>query len=300
MVSVSCIIVTYNSGNILLDCLESISVGAGELSYEVIVIDNASSDNVIHQAKVRFPDIQLVQNTENRGFAGGNNQGLVIAKGQYLLLLNPDVILQPNSLVELVNYLKQNQLVGIVGPKTFDATGNISLTANATYSPLTVLWQYVGLDRLFPHIVYGKYRHLITTAEIPFEVNWVQGCCLLMRRQVYETIGGLDEGFFLFAEEPDYCERATLAGWKTIFVPSAEIKHFESTVVSRFPERRIRNYHISPLHYFRKRKQNIQVWMLKFGFTLELLIKMMVQLLKRTDLRRILIYWNVLCEIWQY
>jgi N-acetylglucosaminyl-diphospho-decaprenol L-rhamnosyltransferase len=300
----SIIIVTYNPGEILFDCLRSLPDGVGDLSYEAIVVDNASQDGIVGQAIERFPAVRFIINTDNRGFAGGNNQGLAEAKGQYLLLLNPDVIVERGSLKKLVDFLKGHPQAGVVGPHTVDRNGNLSLTANAPYNALTILWQYLGLDRLFPNRVYGWYRKQSMTATEPFEVGWVQACCLITRREVYERIGGLDEGFFLFAEDPDFCDRAAKAGWKTYFVPDVQITHFESSVVSHYPERKIRNYHISPLHYFRKRKQAGQVILLKLGFTFELLLKMVIRMLQRLGGERggtaPHIYWTILSEVLRY
>jgi N-acetylglucosaminyl-diphospho-decaprenol L-rhamnosyltransferase len=298
------IIVTYNAGVILYDCLRSLPAGVGDLSSEIIVIDNASQDGIVEQAAEQFPAVRLIMNPDNRGFAGGNNQGLAEATGEYLLLLNPDVVVEPDSLKIMADFLKEQPEIGVVGPHTVDRNGDLSLTAYGPYSALSILWQYTGLNRLFPNHLYGKYRQLSAAATQPFEVAWVQACCLLTRREVYGRIGGLDERFFLFAEDPDFCDRAAQTGWKTYFVPDARIMHLESSVVSRYPERRIRNYHISPLHYFRKRKQPGQVILLKLGFSLELGVKLVVAFAARLSGRaigsRLPIYWNVLREVWGY
>jgi N-acetylglucosaminyl-diphospho-decaprenol L-rhamnosyltransferase len=298
------IIVTYNPGIILYDCLHSLFAGVGDLSCEIIVVDNASQDGIIEQAAEQFPAVRFILNSDNRGFAGGNNQGLAEAIGQYLLLLNPDVIVEPDSLKVLVDFLKNHPEAGVAGPHTFDGEGNLSLTAFASYNTFTILWQYIGLNRLFPNHVYGHYRRRSAAASKPFAVEWIQACCLLTRREVYAQIGGLDEGLFLFAEDPDFCDRAARAGWKTYFVPDAHIMHLESAVISRYPERRIRNYHISPLHYFHKRKQESQVRLLKLGFSVELGVKCVIALVGelrgKNIATRLPIYWKVLREIWRF
>ena len=305
MIDLSIIIVTYNPGEIFFDCLKSISSGVGTLAYEVIVIDNASQDGIVQQAVPKFPDVQFILNADNKGFAGGNNQGLKQATGQFLLLLNPDVIVHENSITTLVRYLEKNSSVGIVGPRTFDANGLASLTAQASYNAFTILWKYLGFALLFPDYFYGKYRRTVMSNNtIPFEVSWVQGSCLLFRREVYDAVGGLDEGFFLFSEEPDFCERAMRSGWKTVYIPTATVAHFESTAVSRYPERRIRAYHLSPLYYLRKRNLRGQIWILKLGFTVELLAKMGVRLLQllrgNSTGPLVTIYLQVLREVWRY
>ena len=299
MTDLSIIIVTYNPGPILFDCLSSLPDGAGTLDYEVLVVDNNSTDGVPHAAAEQHPKMRFIFNRDNRGFAGANNQGLELVQGRYLLLLNPDVIVEPVSLQALVEFLEATPSAGIAGPRTLDGSGQVTLTAHTDYKPPVILWQYLGLDRLLPNRVYGRYRRACETAAEPFPVAWVQGCCLLLRRAVYEQIGGLDEEFFLFAEEPDFCDRAQRAGWSTWFIPAARVHHLESTSVKRYHEARIRSYHLSPLHYFRKRGQVGAMGVLKIGFTLELGLKAIVRLSQR-DGERVRVYGRVVRAVWVF
>lgn len=299
-------IVTYNPGAILLDCLRSLTGGAAGLRYDVILVDNNSQDGMVDAAIQQYPDIEIILNKDNRGFAAANNQGLARARGGYLLLLNPDVIVGRAALAQMVTYLEQHTEVGIVGARTFDAAGDVALSAYGRYTPLSILWQYWGGDRLFPHQVFGVYRRACREATEPFAVNWVQGHCLMMRRTVYEKIGGLDEGLFLFAEEPDFCERAAKAGWKTVYLPEATVTHQESSAVARYPLVKMRHYHISPLHYFRKRGQRAAVWALKLGFALELGFKWLLRAAQNrirpseTTRARLVAYPVVIREMWRY
>lgn len=288
MTTLSIIIVTYNPGAILLDCLWSLPAGVTDLTYEVIVVDNASTDGLVQQAQVAFPHHRYILNTDNRGFAGGNNQGLAQATGDYLLLLNPDVIVEPGSLKAMVAFLETASSVGIVGPRTLNRNGDLAHTAHGLYTAWSVLREYLGLNRLF----------LLTdspspTDRTPVRVAWVQAHCLLLRHQVYEQVGGLDEAFFLFCEDPDFCERAAGAGWQTWYLPNEIVRHLESSTISRYPERRIRSYHLSPLHYFRKRGRHGQVLLLKLGFTLELIIKGLAKP------ARLSFHLQLLREIWR-
>ena len=304
--ALSIILVTYNPGALVLDALHSLPDGTGELPIEVIIVDNASQDGTPERVAQEFPEGRLITNADNRGFAAANNQGLAAASGNYILLLNPDVIVHPGALAEMVIYLDKNPDVGLVGPRVFDSEKRVTLTAHVPFSVATILWQYLGLDRLFPNWVYGHYRRGCQYAEGPFEVGWVSGCCLMMRREVYEQIGGLDDGLFLFAEEPDFCGRAAEAGWRTLFLPGASVTHYESSVVSRYTATRVRHYHLSPLYYFRKRGRESAVLALKIGFTLELLVKTVIRLFQMAWRRdeelasRVQTYWDVLGEVWCY
>lgn len=304
MTDLSVIIVTYNPGVILAQCL--VSVIKSQIDLEVVVVDNASTDGTPELVRQNFSRVHLITNQENKGFAGANNQGLATTNGQYRLLLNPDVIVDDQAFAQMISFMEAHPEVGIVGPCTFDEHDKVAVTARTPYRPLNILWQYVGLDWVFPNHVYGVYRRACETATEPFEVGWVQGSCLMLRDKVYQKIGGLDEGFFLFCEEPDFCDRAFKAGWKTYFLPSARIHHLESSSVSRYPLRKLHHHHISPLYYFRKRQQRRSVIILKLGFSLELIAKSLIRLgldsihHKKPSLGRAKNYWIVLAEVWRY
>ncbi len=276
--SLSIIIVTFNPGDLVFNCLESVQAGNSELDVEIIVVDNASSDGALDQVKARFDGVKIIARTKNLGFAVGSNQGLSIARGEYLLLLNPDVIVQPDTFTTMIRYMASHPDAGIIGPRIYDEQGRVALTAYPTYAPGMILWQYLGLDRVFRHIVYGRYRKQCQKATEAFSVETVQGSCFMLRRQVYQQIGGLDESFFLFCEEPDFCERARSRGWKVFYVPDAQITHYESSTVSRYTPARVRSYHLSPLIYFRKRSRHGAVLALKLGFSFELLLKLILRL----------------------
>lgn len=302
---ISTIIVTYNSGEILLSCLENLTRASQELATEIIVVDNNSTDGTPERIMRHFPDITLVQNISNRGFAAANNQGLAAACGKYMLLLNPDALVEPDTLTRMVEYLEEYPQVGIAGPRMYDGEGHIALTAYPTFSPLMILWQYVGLDRIFPYAIYGRYRRQCEQATEPFAVETVQGSCFWIRREVYEQIGGLEEAFFLFCEEPDYCERARSTGWEVMYLPAAHVTHFESTTVSRYTSARLRSYHLCPLIYFRKRQRSGAVTVLKLGFTFELAGKLAVRLLQIALGRREFgphakAYIRILIDIWKH
>ncbi len=306
MTALSVVIVTFNPGELVLECLRSLPGNVAGEPLEVIVVDNASQDGTPSRIEGEFPHVRLIANQSNGGFAAANNQGLRLARGQYLLLLNPDVVVHPGALESMVAYMEASPQVGIVGPRTFDGMGQVALTARPEFTPLSILWQYLQLHRLFPNRVTGRYRRAALASQHPFEVSWVQASCLMLRRAVYEEIGGLDEGFFLFAEEPDLCERARSQGWEVVYLPSAEVTHYESSTTSRYAPQKIRCHHISPLYYFRKRDQKGPIRVLKVGFTIELIVKLAIRLAEaivRHDserLGRVVVYWNVLGEVWRY
>ncbi len=306
MPTLSIIIVTYNSGDILSACLRSLASGAGSVSYETIVVDNNSQDGTPERVRTQFQGVRLISNSDNLGFASANNKGLAQASGRYCLLLNPDVIVEAGALERLVAHLEEIPRIGVTGPRVLDAKGAVALSGYGAYTVGSVLWQYLGLVKIYPYVGFGHYWRLLRASDEPFAVEWVQACCILFRREVYEQIGGLDEGLFMFAEEPDFCDRARRAGWGIDFFPGAQVQHFESTTVSRYPLIRMRHYHISPLHYFRKRGKKAAVWVLKFGFLAELSAKCLVHTLQyklkpaEWLKARLEAYPVVLGEIWRY
>lgn len=280
MFKLSIIIVTYNPGSVVVDCLRSIpDLEANH--WEIIVVDNKSTDGMIPRIREAFPQICIIENAENKGFAGANNIGLEAAQGEYVVLMNPDVILEPDTMQTLTAYLDKTPQVGIVGPRTFTSTGKVDLSVHPRLSVSTILWQFWGLDRLFPYRMIGKYLKQAETAVDPFEVAWLQGHCLMFRRQIYEEIGGLDEGLFLYNEEPDFCERAEARGWKCVFVPQSRLVHLGSTTISRYTYVKMLHTHISMLYFFRKRRTLGSVWALKIGFVIELLMKWCIRAVQR-------------------
>ena len=307
MTDLSIIVVTYNAGDFIIDCLRSLIPALPVPEHaKILVIDNASHDGTPEHVAETFPHIRLIRNPENRGFAAANNQGLALTTGRYIVLLNPDVVVQPDALSLMADFLDQHPNAGIAGPRMLTGDGMVALTAYPPYSVGVILWQYLGLARVFPYAVFGRYRRQCEQAVQPFPVGWVQGSCFMLRREVYEQIGGLDEELFLFAEEPDYCDRAQQAGWETYYVPAAVVTHYESSSVSRFHDVRVRHYHLSPLHYFRKRGKGSAVLALKVGFSLELLAKIGVRLVQglwdrsKDTASRIRAYRLALGEMWRY
>lgn len=305
MIKLSIVIVTYNPGELVLDCLSRLLMSARS-DWEIIVVDNDSRDGSPAQIQARFPEVRIIHNPENRGFAAANNVGLANAAGQYLALMNPDVLVEPDTFDELMHYLEEHCDAGIVGPRTFTGTGKVDLSVHPPLTVASILFQFWGFDRLFPYRMIGRYLRQAETATDPFEVAWLQGHCFVFRRAVYDQVGGLDEGLFLYNEEPDFCDRASKHGWKSVFVPSATVIHLGSTTISRYSYVKMLHTHISMLYFFRKRKQAISVRLLKVGFVVELVVKWAVRMFQRTikphsvSAEKVKAYPRVIAEVIRY
>ncbi|MEX1112817.1 MAG: glycosyltransferase family 2 protein [Candidatus Andersenbacteria bacterium] len=229
MKGLSIIIVNWNTGPLLRRCLESLNtLPEKDLITQVVVVDNASSDDSIQQAKVdtyAIP-IEWKELEVNEGFAKGNNIGIdwtlhTHGTDQHIFLLNPDTEVQSGALLTLLNVFERHSDVGIVGPKLFEPGGILQPSVHSFPTVWTLIAVYLKLHSLFPNTVRGQGSINIETV-----VDEVKGAAFLIRDEVMDTIGPLDEGYWIWFEEVDYCKRALNAGWKTIYTPNAAVLHY--------------------------------------------------------------------------
>ncbi len=271
--TLSTLVVTYNSAAHIGPCLESLLASRGFDAVEILVVDNASADATRAIITARFPTVRLIASPVNLGFAAANNLAARQATGDYLAIVNPDLTVPPDSLRRLVDYLEQAPAVGIAGPRTLDTEGRVTLSARPPYS----LWHILGMHWYFgaicPRLIYGRYVALNRTADLPVDVGWLQGSCLVLRRSLFEQLGGFDESFFLYVEDIDLCDRARQQGYRIVFVPMAMAVHLGGATTRAQPLMRVRGYHASPLHYFRKRQKPLHAFLIRGIFILELLVK---------------------------
>ena len=230
MIDVSIIIVNWNTRDILRDCLQSVYDQTKEISYEVIVIDNASSDDSVDMVKKEFPQVILIENKENRGFAAANNQGIAIAKGRYILLLNSDTIILDNAVYKTLLIADANVQAGIIGCRALNRDRTLQRTCFMFPSVLNMLLSMTGLYKLFPKSKFFGREHMSWwNRDDEREVDVVTGCFMFVRREVIEKIGVMNEDYFIYAEETDWCFKAKKAGFKVLFTPFAEIIHLGGT-----------------------------------------------------------------------
>ena len=225
--AVSVIIVSWNTRDVLRDCLRSIAAQT-RARHEIIVIDNASSDGSAAMAAEEFPDARVVANLENRGFAAANNQGLRFARGRHVLLLNPDTLVLDGAIDRMLAWLERRADVGCAGCQVLEDAGTIQRTCFADPGPLNTLIVEMGLLRLFPggalsrRPEYGDWDRRSAR-----DVDVVSGMFMLVPRPVLEKVGFLDEDFFIYSEEADWCRRIRDAGYRCVFTPEARIIHLD-------------------------------------------------------------------------
>ena len=219
---VSIIIVNWNTGNLLTNCLKSVSEAVQDLDFEVIVVDNASTDGSAAIVREYFPWVDLIESQINLGFAAGNNLALCRASGESFLLLNPDTIVLPEAISHLVTAMRANPRLGVAGAQLLNLDGS----RQTSWGVFPSLWTEVPLlSRL------GKRRRLQSAVEQSSKslaltlVDWVSGAGLMIRRQAVEEVGLLDEAYWLYTEETDWCYRVCEAGWQIALSPAAQIYH---------------------------------------------------------------------------
>jgi N-acetylglucosaminyl-diphospho-decaprenol L-rhamnosyltransferase len=251
MIDVSILIVNWNVADLLDACLGSIVNGpvriagpgqdaesqAGRLAVEIIVVENASTDH---------------SQAENLGFTRGNNVGLKAAAGRHILLLNPDTEVIGDALLVLAAYLDEHPDVGIVGPRTLNTDGSTQSTRREFPTLLTALFESTWLQRWAPQAVLRHFYMEDFPDDGTFDVGWVQGSALMARREVYNQIGGLDEGYIMFSEELDWCRRAAEAGWRRVYVGAARIMHHGGKSTDQVVAQRHIYFQGSKVRYFRK------------------------------------------------
>jgi GT2 family glycosyltransferase len=259
----SIIIVSFNTHDVLLDCLASVYAKTEGVSFEIIVVDNASHDETVASVSERFPDIRLICNEENKGFSAANNQGILESSGRWVVLLNPDTCLIENSFLKISEYLQEHPEFSILGPGIINETGQQSPTRLWEDRPQDAAWKILGL--------YNPNNELQRMGDMQAkEALVISGCCFLIRRELFEEIGLLDENYFLYNEEDDFCRRARKHGGKICFFPETSIQHLhgKSTHQPEHRERVILETYKSNLYFYSKHYSN------GWNFVLRALYKM--------------------------
>lgn len=250
---VSIIIVNWNTIDLLRDCLTSVYECAGDVDYEIIVVDNASIDGSVEMVKKNFKDVILIENTENRGFAAANNQGIAVAKGRYVLLLNSDTIVLDNSIANTVRFADKNPQTAVTGCQVLNLDGTIQRTCFKFPSILNMLLSSTYLYKLFPkNKFFGREQMTWWDRSDVRQVDVVTGCFMLVRREAIEQVGMMDERFFMYGEETDWCYRFWKSGWKIMFAPVGRIIHFGGQSAAKRPVAMIIQLRLSILKFINK------------------------------------------------
>jgi len=245
----SIIIVSWNTRQILEDCLKSIYSNPPAGDFEILVIDNCSSDGSAEMVKTFFPQARLIVNAANLGFAGANNQGVRLSQGRYILLLNSDTLVKPVALETLVRFMDDNPTVGVSGARLFNQDGSLQVSCYPAPTLGREIWRLFHMDRVRPLAVYPMETWPL---DRPYYVDTLLGACLLLRHEVLDQVGLMDEDYFMYSEEIDLCIRVQRAGWLLAWVPQAQIVHFGGQSTKQVAQDMFLRLYRGKIRYFRK------------------------------------------------
>jgi hypothetical protein len=272
-VELSIIIVNYNTEEELFQCILSITQSRINVEYEVIVVDNASKKGSLSRVKNTF-NIRTIQNTKNVGFARAVNQGIHHSKGKYILLLNPDTVVEQNTIQTLLDWIKEKKDLGCVAPAITYPDGKLQPSVRSFPTFIKVFFGRRSLlTRLFPNNpITRSYLLLDMDYTKPQEVDWVTGACLMTRKDILNEVGLLDERFFLFVEDADFCYRLKEHGYKVYYIPNVKVIHKFGAATDKFWQRSLLSHNFGMFLFFEKHyNPNIVLKSLLFiGLTLRL------------------------------
>jgi len=224
---VSIIIVAWNVRELLYHCLESVFTETKGISFEVIYVDNASEDGSVDMVMKEFPEVRIIQNSKNEGFIKANNQGIETSEGRYILLFNSDTIVLNNAIAKMVKFADTNPGSAIVGCKVLNPDRTLQRSCFMYPSLLNLLLSATYLYKMFPkNRFFGREEMTWWDFNEIKEVETVCGCCSLVRKEAIKQVGLMDERYFVYGDDPDWCYRFKKDGWKILFTPEAEIIHY--------------------------------------------------------------------------
>jgi GT2 family glycosyltransferase len=297
---VSIVIINWNTRELLLDCLTSVSQTTAGCTVEVIVVDNGSSDGSPQAVREQFPQVTLIENTENRGFARANNQALTRAAGRYVLLLNSDARLTGGALKNLVSFMDKTPEAGIAACQYLNQDGSKQNSFDNYPTLSTELLNKTLLKTLFPEKFPSKKRDYTN----PLEVDSVIGACMIVRSETIKQVGTLDEDYFFFIEETDWCFRMKQAGWKIYHLPHIGIYHLQGQSKEKNPSKAWIEYYRSVYLFFKKHRSPFSYYTLRVARAVKVAINLALVIvgilftlgMNKRLLRRFRIYSDLL--IW--
>jgi N-acetylglucosaminyl-diphospho-decaprenol L-rhamnosyltransferase len=254
MLDLSIVVVNWNTRDLLRDCLESVYASEGEFDFETIVVDNCSHDGSAAMVRQEFPHIHLIENDVNGGYAYANNLGLRRLQARYYLLLNPDTVLPPDALKDMLAFMEAHPEAGMAGPKLVMADGELDLACRRSFpTPENSFYKLFGLSRLFPRSKrFGQYNLTYLDPDEMAEVDSVVGAFMMVRGEVIEQVGLLDEEYFMYGEDLDWALRAKNAGWKAYYCPDVTVLHYKRQASKQNPQKARHEFWRAMCVFYRK------------------------------------------------
>jgi len=282
----SIIIVSYNTKDLLKKCIESIYMTYLKNDLEVLVVDNGSSDGSPTMVREEFGDVILIESKENLGFARANNIAVKKAKGYYILLLNPDTIAAEGCLNKSIQYMDKHRDIGVLGCKVMLPDGRLDLACRRSFpTPEVSFYRMAGLSKLFPkHKRFAQYNLTYLDENETYEVDSVVGAFMMVRREVVEQVGLLDEDYFMYGEDIDWCCRIKQTGWKVVYYHEAEIIHCKGACGGKKNPRIIREFYRAMYLFYKKHYKSeysfVTAGIIYLGITLKLMLSLAINQFK--------------------
>lgn len=276
MLDLGIVIVNYNTRDLLRDCLNSVFESRGDISFQVCVVDNASSDGSADMVQREFPQVNLIRSAENLGYACANNLGLkalgfalrdsggrVASVPTYVLLLNPDTVLPPRALSVMLEFISSRPRVGVAGPRLVLPNGELDLACRRSFpTPAISFYRMVGLSSLFPkHRSFGAYNLTYLDENQESVVDSVVGAFMLVRAEAVADVGLLDESFFMYGEDLDWCYRIKGAGWEVRYNPDCTVLHYKRASSRHSRKAQYEFYRAMLLFYYKHYAATTPFWL---------------------------------------
>jgi GT2 family glycosyltransferase/lipopolysaccharide/colanic/teichoic acid biosynthesis glycosyltransferase len=272
------IIVNYNVKEFLEQSIISIKKSCKNIQYQLFVVDNGSSDGSVELVQKKFPEARLFRNIENKGFAAANNQAIRQAQGEYILLINPDTIVQEDTFSVILSFFEEHPDCGMVGCKILNPDGSLQLPCRRSFpTPWVAFTKITGLSKLFPQSkLFGRYNLTYLSPDETYEVEAISGSFMFFRQQVIDDVGYLDESFFMYGEDLDWCFRIREAGWKIFYLPETKIIHFKGGSSKKSEvDLTLQFYRAMKLFvekHYHNRYLHVPQWLLMLGITLRAIL----------------------------
>lgn len=255
--NLSVIVVSWNTRELLKSCLSALEQQIDKSDCEVFLVDNASADGSAEMVAREFTWVALIANNQNLGFAAANNQAIAKCKGNYILLLNPDTEVRPGAIKTLLEFFNSHERAGVVAPQLLNTDRSIQRSCRRFPTFKGMLFELLGFSRMFPDKAeFREYKMLDWNHDDEREVDQPEGACLMIRREVIDEVGTLDEGFFMLFEEVDWCYRVKQHNWQIWFTPRAQVVHHYGQSIKQVKARMILSSHRGLYRFWKKHYRN--------------------------------------------
>lgn len=285
MIDLSVIIVNYNVKELLDQCIESILKASLNIKTEIIIVDNNSYDGSAEYIRNKYsekPYIKLIESNINLGFSKANNLGVKHANGEYILILNPDTLLQEDTLDKSLKFIKANNDVGALTCKLILPSGKLDLACRRSFpTPSVAVYRILGLSKIFPKSkIFGKYNLTYLDENKTYEVDAIVGAFMLMKRELYKKLNGFDEDYFMYGEDLDLCYRIKKAGYKIIYYPETSIIHYKGESTKKSSTQYVKNFY-GAMQTFVRKNLNTNFWLMNLLIRISIIYRSLISYIKR-------------------